>query len=63
MASKTPFFIRLRPDLMAALRAESERQGMTMTQIIESALDRQIGPDNAIAAAAAGSLPEGNDGV
>ena len=42
MKTKTPFYIRLRADLMDTLREESERRGMTMTMIIERALDAQF---------------------
>ena len=47
MGTKKPFYLRLRPDLMTVLRQASHQKGMTMTKIIERALEREIGPTSA----------------
>jgi hypothetical protein len=63
MKTKTPFYIRLRADLMDTLREESERRGMTMTMIIERALDAQFGAEKGNVVDLQGYMPAGQDGV
>ena len=61
MTTKTPFYIRLRADLMDTLREESERRGMTMTMIIERALDAQFGAERGNVVNLQGHMPENKD--
>ena len=63
MTTKTPFYIRLRADLMDTLREESERRGMTMTMIIERALDAQFGAERGNVVNLQGHMPENKDGL
>jgi predicted DNA-binding ribbon-helix-helix protein len=63
MKTKTPFYIRLRADLMDTLREESERRGMTMTMIIERALDAQFGPLRGNVVNLEDHMPENKDGL
>ena len=63
MQTKTPFFIRLRPDLMQNLRFESERRGMTMTKIIERALDAQFSAQSGNVVNLRDHLPDDADGL
>ena len=63
MKTKTPFYIRLRADLMDTLREESERRGMTMTMIIERALDAQFGAERGNVVNLQGDMPENKDGL
>jgi predicted DNA-binding ribbon-helix-helix protein len=63
MKTKTPFYIRLRADLMDILREESERRGMTMTMIIERALDAQFGAERGNVVNLQGDMPENKDGL
>ena len=39
---KEPFFIRLRPHIMSALRAVAATENCTITSIIEDALDKEL---------------------
>ena len=61
MKTKTPFYIRLRADLMDTLREESQRRGMTMTMIIERALDAQFGAERGNVVDLQGHMPENKD--
>ena len=63
MKTKTPFYIRLRADLMDTLREESARRGMTMTMIIERALDAQFGAERGNVVNLQGHMPENKDGL
>ena len=63
MKTKTPFYIRLRADLMDTLREESERRGMPMTMIIERALDAQFGAERGNVVNLQGHMPENKDGL
>tara|TARA_R100000988_G_scaffold40674_1_gene20115 strand:- start:6390 stop:6581 length:192 start_codon:yes stop_codon:yes gene_type:complete len=63
MKTKTPFYIRLRADLMDTLREESERRGMTMTMIIERALDAQFSAEKGNVVDLQGHMPADQDGV
>ena len=63
MKTKTPFYIRLRADLMDILREESERRGMTMTMIIERALDAQFCAERGNVVNLQGHMPENKDGL
>jgi len=63
MKTKTPFYIRLRADLMDILREESQRRGMTMTMIIERALDAQFGAERGNVVNLQGHMPENKDGL
>ena len=63
MKTKPPFYIRLRADLMDTLREESERRGMTMTMIIERALDAQFGAERGNVVNLQGHMPENKDGL
>ena len=63
MKTKTPFYIRLRADLMDTLREESQRRGMTMTMIIERALDAQFGAERGNVVDLQGHMPENKDGL
>jgi len=63
MKTKTPFYIRLRADLMDILREESERRGMTMTMIIERALDAQFSAERGNVVDLQGHMPENKDGL
>ena len=63
MKTKTPFYIRLRADLMDILREESERSGMTMTMNIERALDTQFGEEKGNVVNLQGYMQENEDGL
>lgn len=40
---KTPITLRLDPDLLAAARAEAERDSRTLTNLLELAIKRYLG--------------------
>ena len=48
---------------MDTLREESERRGMTMTMIIERALDAQFGAERGNVVNLQGHMPENTDGL
>ena len=55
---KTPVTIRLDPDLLAAARAEAERDSRTLTNLLELAVRRYLGTASApVRDAATGPAP------
>ena len=45
---KTPVTLRLDPDLLAAARAEAERDSRTLTNLLELAIKRYLGAGGAV---------------